>query len=84
MAASVASGPASKAFANGSVNSSTRSAPSSAAQRTAAGSGSMKTLTRMPSARSPAMVPRSVGIGVSTGQPPWLVTSPARTGTSVH
>ena len=30
------------------------------------------------------MVSRSGSIGVSAGQPPWLVTSPASTGTRVH
>ncbi len=29
-------------------------------------------------------LPRSDATGVSVGQPPWLVTSPASTGTSVH
>ena len=48
------------------------------------GSGSTKTLTRMPApCRSPT-IRRIRSTGVSAAHPAWLVTSPARTGTSVH
>ena len=79
-----ASGPRSKARANGSVYNSTRSAPIVLAQRIAAGSGSTNRLTRTPAAFNEPMMPASVSAGVSAGHPASLVISPGFTGTSVH
>ena len=76
--------PRSNARANGSVYSSTRSAPTEAAHRIGSGDASTNTLTRMPLACRRSITAGSRSRCGPARQPAWLVISPGTTGTSVH
>src|SRR5438445_3413575 len=76
--------PRSNARANGSVYSSTRSAPLEAANRMASGRGSTKRLTRMPPDFNALIASGNRSSARPSVQPAWLVISPGATGTRVH